>query len=214
MNLLDPGQFASVSHFSHCCGASFVLFLTPRHNFTIMSRIPVNASLLALAVIAMVGICSQGVSGAANNCDIYVPTAPTGQTGPAYTTLALAVTAASNGDVICVAAGVYNFAYFNLATKGLTLQGAQAGVDARTRTAARDWVTGPYPAGETVFTHDGGHFVTIVGGLGATVDGIFVSNTSKRAQACLTCAYVHLTHNSPPPPPIQNKDAQHRRTCF
>lgn len=105
--------------------------------------------------------------GAALPCDLQVPSQ--------YATVANAVTAATNNQVICVAAGVYTDAYFDLATKGLTLQGAQAGVDARAR-AAKSWAVGDAlpSATETVFTHNGGSLFRITGGLGATVDGIFV----------------------------------------
>ncbi|GAB5037663.1 elicitin-like protein 6 partial [Nannochloropsis oceanica] len=106
-------------------------------------------------------------------CDLNVPNQ--------YLSVGLAVSSASNGDVICVAPGVYNDAYFDLATKGLTLKGAQAGVDARTR-PAKHWSEGDsYPAEETVFTHNGGHFFTIARGIGATVDGIFMPNMGRRA---------------------------------
>lgn len=51
------------------------------------------------------------------------------------------------GQVICVAAGNDSDSFFNLVTKGLTLQVAQAGIDARTR-AARSWAVGDPPVCE------------------------------------------------------------------
>jgi len=48
-------------------------------------------------------------------------------------TIASAITAASSGDTIIVASGTYNEKIF--INKSLTLLGAQANVDARTRTA-------------------------------------------------------------------------------
>jgi len=99
-------------------------------------------------------------------CDLNVPSP--------FATISAAVTNASNSQVICVAAGNYSDAFFDLATKGLILQGAQAGVDARTR-EARNWALGdPYPVNETVFTHSGMNLFVITGGTGATADGIFV----------------------------------------
>jgi hypothetical protein len=123
--------------------------------------------LLLGILIGLATICWQALA-TALPCDLNVPST--------YATVAAAVTAATNGQVICVAAGQYDSAFFNLAAKGLTLQGAQAGVDARTR-PARSWAFGDtLPSStETVFTHSGQNFFTITGGLGATVDGIFVS---------------------------------------
>ena len=54
--------------------------------------------------------------------------------GCAFTTIQAAVTAASAGDTITVVAGT--FPEDVTITKALTLQGAQAGVDARTRSGA------------------------------------------------------------------------------
>jgi hypothetical protein len=100
------------------------------------------------------------------SCEINVPSQ--------FATISEAVTSALGGQVICVAAGNYSDAFIDLATKGLILQGAQAGVDARTR-EARNWALGdPYPVNETVFTHSGGVLFVITGGTGATADGIFV----------------------------------------
>jgi hypothetical protein len=128
--------------------------------------------LLGLAAIGWPGAAL--VDAMALPCDLNVPFT--------YATIGAAVTAASNGQVICVAAGSYTDAFFDLATKGLTMQGAQAGVDARTR-PARLWAVGdPLPvATETVFTYSGQNFFTIVGGFGATVDGIFMQNIGQRA---------------------------------
>jgi hypothetical protein len=130
-----------------------------------------HALVVTLAAALAIACCAQAVEAGVLSCNRHVPST--------YATVAAAVLAAVNGDVICVAAGVYPDAYFDLATKGLTLQGAQAGVDARTR-GSRTWVPPPvgsppsYPSDETVFTHNGGVFFSIKGGEGATVDGIFV----------------------------------------
>lgn len=116
--------------------------------------------------IGLAAVCGQALA-TALPCDLNVPSQ--------YATVAAAVTAATNGQVICVAAGEYDSAFFDLATKGLTLQGAQAGVDARTR-PAKSWAVGDaLPSStETVFTYNGGGFFRITGGLGATLDGVFV----------------------------------------
>ena len=78
----------------------------------------------------------------------YVSTTgvPSGVSGgscsnPSFNTIGLAIAAASNGDTIQVCAGTYNEQV--QITKTLTLKGAQAGVDARTRLAA----------GESIINH-------------------------------------------------------------
>lgn len=123
---------------------------------------------LLLAIFIGLAAVSWQALATALPCDLDVPSQ--------YATVAAAVTAATNGQVICVAAGEYDSAFFDLATKGLTLQGAQAGVDARNR-PARTWTVGEVlpSSTETVFTHNGANFFRISGGLGATMDGIFVS---------------------------------------
>lgn len=54
---------------------------------------------------------------AALPCNLQVPSQ--------YATVGAAVTTATTGQVICVAAGNYCDSFFDLATKGLTLQGAR-----------------------------------------------------------------------------------------
>src|SRR4051812_40020617 len=53
--------------------------------------------------------------------------------GGCFTSIQAAVTAAASGDIITVAAGLYTEAVTIPSGKTLTLRGAQAGVDARTR---------------------------------------------------------------------------------
>ena len=87
-----------------------------------------------------------------------------------YATVGAVVTAATIGQVICVVAGNDSDSFFNLVTKGLTLQVAQAGIDARTR-AARSWAVGdPLPsANETVSCR-------WVGGFGVSVESVKVKD--------------------------------------
>jgi len=81
----------------------------------------------------LVGACI-GVSGAFASTTLNVNNTPgcNDATGsPYYCTIGAAVAAASPGDTIMVAAGIYNESV--AVDKTLTLKGAQAGVDARGR---------------------------------------------------------------------------------
>ncbi len=96
---------------------------------------------VALFMLLLVGACI-GVSGAFASTTLNVNNTPgcndvTGS--PYYCTIGAAVVAASPGDTIMVAAGIYNESV--AVDKTLTLLGAQAGVDARTRSGAESVIT-------------------------------------------------------------------------
>jgi hypothetical protein len=84
---------------------------------------------------------------------------------PLYTTIQSAVNDASTGDTIVVCAGTYSENVSDMG-KSLTFQGAQAGVDARTRSGAETTVDG---ATGTAFT---------LTGTGSTLDGFTLTGAT------------------------------------
>lgn len=103
------------------------------------SRRRVGAVLTTGAMVASLGVLSLvgAASASAATADITVC-----DTGCDYTTIQGAVTAAAAGDTISVAAGTYvEYVTIPSTKDGLTLQGAQAGVDARSRSGAETVVS-------------------------------------------------------------------------
>src|SRR5947207_1453709 len=91
------------------------------------------------AVALAAALLTIGAS-AAQAATLYVnPDGVCGGNSPCYTTIQAAVNAASAGDTIKVADATYNEAVD--INKSLTLQGAQAGVDARTRSGSESTIT-------------------------------------------------------------------------
>ncbi|HEX4639420.1 MAG TPA: hypothetical protein VH170_08030 [Chthoniobacterales bacterium] len=89
------------------------------------------SNILAALFVATVLAADNTVSAAI----LYVnPDGACGGNSPCFTTIQAAINAASNGDTIKVADATYNESV-NI-NKSLTLQGAQAGVDARNRSGA------------------------------------------------------------------------------
>ena len=97
--------------------------------------------------------------------------------GAMYTTVASAVAAAASGDTIQCAAGTYPVLGNSTVTinKSLTLQGAQAGNDARPRGAS------PNPAVETVIPDlVSGPGKWTLASSGVTIDGFYFNNVPPR----------------------------------
>jgi hypothetical protein len=91
---------------------------------------------------------------------------------PATGSLTRAIAAADAGDTVHMAAGTYADSMIAL-TKAITIAGAQAGVDARTRGAEG------IPGQETVFTSTGRIFDLNAAGI--TIDGVKFADMSARA---------------------------------
>jgi parallel beta-helix repeat protein len=128
------------------------------------------AGALALPVAASAAITvndnTSGPGPAGSNC--AVPT----YTGP--TTIQTAINAASPGATILVCAGTYNNGGAGTAVvvnKSVTLRGAQAGVDARTRS-----VPG---TSESIIDDDSGGIYIGSGVSDVTIDGFLVKNTTN-----------------------------------
>lgn len=96
--------------------------------------------------------------------------------GATFTSIQVAVNAASPGDTIQVCAGTYNEQV--ILNKQLTILGAQSGVDARTRTAA------PSPAVESIITFAAGRLLELqTGSAGSVIDGFTFSGGTRSIES-------------------------------
>jgi hypothetical protein len=98
-------------------------------------------SALSLTIVLGLMFFGDRTAHAANTWFVAPTGAPSGTSGgsctnPSFNTISLAIAAASNGDTIQVCAGTYNEQA--QITKTLTLKGAKAGQDARTRVATNE----------------------------------------------------------------------------
>ena len=133
-----------------------------------------TAVAVSLLVAGSVGtLAVPGVASATPICGstCYVGSAGSdsndGSSGSPFATIQHAVTAVSSGGTVHVAAGTYNESV--TISQPVTLDGAQSGVDARTRSGAESVITGTggivYTAGATTGTIDG---FTLQGYTGST----------------------------------------------
>ncbi len=125
------------------------------------------ALLVAICLTVLAGVGS-GPALASATLQVDPSDGSCGTAGHPYCTIQAAVTAASSGDTIEVAAGTYGTSgntTIALNKANLTLKGAQAGVDARTR--------GPNGIGgsETVMPATNGPYVFSLQASGLTIDG-------------------------------------------
>ncbi|MGQ9546119.1 MAG: CFI-box-CTERM domain-containing protein [Dehalococcoidia bacterium] len=117
---------------------------------------PVFGALFCLVIVVSLGLVSAApvLAGTIR----YVPSV--------YPTIQEAIDAASDGDTIIVAAGLYKESI--VIDKSLTLQGAQAGVDARTRSGPETIVE---PGGDQI-----GISITTAADRVVVIDGLTVQN--------------------------------------
>lgn len=102
-----------------------------------------------VAAMLMVGLPAHAAATLVVDDDGFATVADCNAATPTpYTTIQSAVTAASAGDTVKVCPGVYGESV--LVTKTLTLLGAKAGKDARTRTTSNESTVTP-PSGSTGF---------------------------------------------------------------
>jgi hypothetical protein len=123
------------------------------------TRVPFPIAVLAAALLGLMVVGAPGEAATTRVVDddgFASPTNCNDPTTPAYPTISAAVAAASPGDTIKVCPGLYA-EQVNVNKNNLTLLGAQAGVDARTRPFVPDPTTQSiidHPCGPVQFTAD------------------------------------------------------------
>ena len=141
-----------------------------RRRLSSARRICIGVAALALPAAVLAASPAQAAGGAT----IFVAPSPPGIGAgsgscltPNYNTIGAAVAAASNGDTIDVCAGTYaeNVAI----NKSLTVDGAQAGIDARTRSGSESIINGGSGANLTITADN------------VTVDGFTLNGPSSSA---------------------------------